>query len=108
MTSSEKFTELARQIAENGQAQIILLAPIYYGDTLLFIDGVEITATAWNPDDETVGLSWVDDGELEVEEQWVWLTPDFWSVASDAAIQPLKARIQVVPGETVGRVVPID
>jgi hypothetical protein len=107
MTDSDKLKALASSVADKGMAEIILLAPIYVGETLLFIDGVEMTATAWNPDNSTVGLAWVDDG-CEVEEQWVWLTPQFWTVPSDTEAQPLKVRLEVKVGETTAKVVSVS
>lgn len=104
MNDAAKLAALAADIAAHGAGTIILLAPIYHGDTLLFIDGVEITATAWNPDEGLVGLAWVDDG-CEIEEQWVWLTPQFWTVPADSEAQPLKARLQVKVGETTAKVI---
>lgn len=97
MDEKAKLRSAARTIARQRVLTIILLKPVYHGKSLLFIDGVELTASAWRPATGEIGLAWVDDG-LEVEEQILWLTPDLWTVPSDKEAKPLKGRIQVRAG----------
>jgi len=99
MNEAAKLRSAAQTIARQRILTILLLKPVYHGKTLLFPDGIGLTATAWNPDSGEIALSWVDDG-LEVEEQTLWLPPSLWTVPSDKTAKPLPGRIQVRAGYT--------